>query len=291
MHIRTIHNARSRMMREKYKTRLATLVKQYHKGHYEVPAEEENESRYLCFFSDLAARAGMKSGTRLLLYCSSSAVAGFTLGVFLHSYSVVPLATTGFFLPMYFAYISLRERAVRFSEEYPVVLLATASNMKAGLTVYGALERSILLLPDESEIKKEVKIFLERISRGMPKEEAVRLFARYVALPELDLFRRAFGLVLSHGGKFSRTLERLAQVCRDRENLVRSAKVSTASMRMTANILLAVAPVLLVVMSLRTPDYWNVFFTNHIAFTLGCIGTLIIVASFLVLRSMSDFKA
>ncbi len=291
MKVAFLQDFRNKVQREKSKERLSTLIRQYGKNHYTPLLKDEKKSTPIYFFSEHAARAGIKSGTALLLQCGISAVLGALLGFFVHIGAVLPLSLLGFFIPVYFAHTAARERSLKFSEEYPVVLMATASNMKAGLTVYNALERAILLLPEESDVKKEVKIFLERISGGMPKDEAVRQFARYISLPELDLFRRAFILVLGHGGKFSRTLERLAQVCRDRENLIKSARVSTASMRMTAHILLGVAPVLVAVMSLRTPDYWNILFSNSVAFTLGCIGSFIILGSFFVLRYMSDFKA
>ncbi len=192
---------------------------------------------------------------------------------------------------IYFLSSSKRRKvANKFAEEFPSVLLATSSNIKAGLTVYSALERSIVLLPDDSVAKKEVKSFLLKINKGVAKDIAVKKFAEDIEIPELRLFRRAFLLVITNGGKFSRTLERLSQVCRERENLIKSARVSTASMRMTANILLAIAPLLIMVMSVRSKDYWKVLFNNSTAFYIGLSGTLIIFISYFILRRMSDFK-
>lgn len=69
----------------------------------------------------------------------------------------------------------LRARERVFIEEYPAVLLATASNLKAGLSVYSALERAIQLLDESSVIKLELKQLLEKVSMGIPKEDAVRV--------------------------------------------------------------------------------------------------------------------
>jgi Flp pilus assembly protein TadB len=170
------------------------------------------------------------------------------------------------------------------------VLLATASNLKAGLSVYSALERAIQLLDENSRIKAEIRSLLEQVSRGVPKEVAVSEFAEGIDLPELRLFKRAFILVLVHGGKFSRTLERLSEVCRDRDALVKSANVSTASMRMTANVLLAIAPLLMLVLSFRTKGFWTILFENSIASGLGIVGASIIIGAFFILRKLSDFK-
>jgi len=184
----------------------------------------------------------------------------------------------------------LKAREKVFIDEYPAVLLATASNLKAGLSVYSALERAIQLLDDTSVIKIELKLLLDKVSRGVPKEDAVRDFARDIRLPELRLFKRAFLLVLIHGGKFSRTLERLAEVSRDRDALIKSANVSTASMRMTANVLLCMAPLLLFMLSFRTKNFWNTMFENSTAFGLACTGVSIVFLSFYFLRKLSDFK-
>jgi Flp pilus assembly protein TadB len=282
---------RDAFLRRKNKHRLHSLLSQYGMSNYYPITSNQKSTVSLYFFTDLAERAGLSSGTKLVVQCIAGAISGLLTTFFFHSYFAIVLCTMGILLPLYFAHTASISRAVKFSEEYPTVLLATASNMKAGLTVYNALERSVLLLPEDSEVKHEVKIFLDRVSRGMPKDQAIMLFAKQIALPELVLFRRAFLLVLTHGGKFSRTLERLAQVCRDRENLIKSSKVSTASMRMTANILLCVAPLLVTALSLRTPDYWQVLFHNSLASTLGGTGVIVILGSFILLRYMSDFKA
>jgi len=177
-----------------------------------------------------------------------------------------------------------------FIEEYPSVLLATASNLKAGLSVYSALERAIQLLDDGSVTKAEIKQLLEKVSRGVPKEEAVRDFATDIRLPELRLFKRAFLLVLVHGGKFSRTLERLSEVSRDRDSLIKSAQVSTASMRMTGNVLLAMAPFLMIMLSLRTKNFWTTITENQVASSMASTGAIIVFMSFYILRKLSDFK-
>lgn len=196
---------------------------------------------------------------------------------------------------VFFIFVKYKQQEVRrvqkaFMAEYPAVMLATASNLKAGLSVYGALERATHLLDNESIVKKEVLDLLEKISRGISKEKAVSEFATRILLPEIRLFRRAFLLVLVHGGKFSRTLERLSEVCRDRDSLIKSSQVSTASMRMTANVLLLMAPVLLFMLSFRTKDFWGILLHHPTASKIAGVGLMIILGAFYILRRLSDFK-
>ncbi|HMO18329.1 MAG TPA: type II secretion system F family protein [Oligoflexia bacterium] len=271
---------RLRTLRDKYSSEVVVKEDLLTEDHFYVP-----------YFSLLAERAGYGSGgLRILFSCFILSLLGIGLSYLIHPALIIVILPLCFYLPIYFAEKASRMRSQLFSEEYPTLLLATASNMKAGLTVYAALDRAVWLLPPDSEVKAEVGRFLEQVGRGVPKEIAVRDFARTIVLPELELFRRAFELVLSHGGKFSRTLERLAEVCRERESLIKSSRVSTASMRMTANVLLGATPIIIGMLSLRNKDYWEILFTNRNASMLGVVGVVIIVSSYLVLRRMSDFK-
>ena len=205
------------------------------------------------------------------------------------------------FLPVVFfgycflIYLMLEKRVENrshlFSIDYPTVLMATASSVKAGLTPYAALERSVNLLPKDSLVRTEVAKLLQDIRRGHSRRQAIDGFGLTIRQPDLELFREAFLIVLEHGGRFAPTLERLALVCRDRSSLIRSAKVSTASMRMTANVLLIVTPLVVALVALRTKNFWDTFFNNPIANSLGSTGLIVILLSYGLLIKMSSFKA
>ncbi len=182
-------------------------------------------------------------------------------------------------------------RAQLFSADFPTILMATASSVKAGLSPYAALERSVNLLPKESVVKKEITDLLRRLRAGDVKKEAIDKFGQTVRLPDLELFREAFLVVMEHGGRFSPTLQRLATVCRDRSSLISSARVSTSSMRMTANILLFITPLVVGLVALRTENFWETILHSETANTLATIGVLIIGLSYAILIKMSSFKA
>lgn len=196
----------------------------------------------------------------------------------------------GLILPVQWVEGRVRKRAVEFAEDYPTMLLAAASSIKVGLTPYQALERATKLLSATSLVRLEVRALTEKLQRGVPREEAVREFAASIRQPDLELFRSAFLLVLENGGRFSPTLLRLAAVSNNRAQLIRSAAVSTASMRMTANILLVVAPILVLLLAARTENYWDTFFNHPVANVLASTGIVVIAGCYALLRSMSNFK-
>lgn len=216
-------------------------------------------------------------------------------GFFLLSLILTPvisaaIALAGGFLPFAFLQAKKRKKAILFAKDYPTVLMATASSIKAGLTPQLALERATELLPSTSMVKKEVDLMLDRIRSGCPKDVAVKRFAEELEEPEISLFRSALLLAERNGGKFAPTLERLAQVCQDRSNLVSEARVSSATMRMTGNFLLFICPVILLVISFRTENFWQIITENPTANLLASIGLVLIFGGYFCLRRMSDFR-
>jgi Flp pilus assembly protein TadB len=209
----------------------------------------------------------------------------FSLGALIILGSVVPFV----------AFVAGRKarataRTNEFLADYPATLMAMASSIKAGLTPLAGLERAVRLLDQKSELRFEVLFLLDSLRRGVGREIAISRFASKIDAPELELFRTAFLLVLENGGRFTPTLERLALVSRERCSLVQSAGVSTQSMRMTGNILITVAPLLVTIVSLGSSDYWKVLTENHAAEVLGITGAMAIVGGYMMLRAMSDFK-
>ncbi|MCC6932469.1 MAG: hypothetical protein IT292_04350 [Deltaproteobacteria bacterium] len=262
--------------------------------HTEVPNEviissnqsQEKFIRSLILQSGLNLPALAVISTALLLGFSGAYLAHFALSIY---FLPIVFGLCGM-IP--FAYLNklAEKRADEFLADYPSVLLATASSMKAGHTVHLAFERAVMLLPPASLARKEIEILLHKITVGVAKEIAISEFARSIRLPELDLFRSAFLLVSEHGGRFVPTLQRLSMVSRDRSILIGSAKVSTSSMRMTANFLLAVTPLLILMVSLRSADYWELILHHPTANLLASLGATIIIANYVLLRKLSAFK-
>ncbi len=222
-------------------------------------------------------------------FCSAFA-AGCLAVFFAPTVFVVPAALLGGMFPLSWLEARVTARAGKFSRDYPSVLLAAASSIKAGMTATAALERAVVLLPGDSLVRREVEQLLAALHRGERKESALQRFGRSIRQADLELFREAFALALENGGRFAPTLERLARVCRDREVLIRSAEVCTATMRMTANVLLAVSPLIVLMISVRTNGYWELFFQHPTANFIASLGIAVIICSYALLRRMSSFK-
>lgn len=230
------------------------------------------------------------SFTFVVLVALGGLLGGLVTHVLIHQY-LVPL---GVMLGMFFPINIVRSRQLtktsRFAEDFPVVLSAMASSLKVGFAPYQALERAVATLPDNSAVRISVTKLFQEIAVGIPRRVAISHFARDTALPDLQLFREALNTVMEHGGHFAPVLERLATVSRDRALMIHSARVTTALMRMTGNILALVAPVVMFIVSVRTEGYWLLLRTDPTASKMGAFGATMIVSGLIALREMGRFK-
>ena len=240
----------------------------------------------------LIADAGYTvAGELIILLCAAlSASLGILALYMTASYLAPAVMLGGFIAPIAYLQSRADKRALLFLNDYPSILLAVASYMKAGLNLYPAMEKASRLLPDTNMVVKEIKLLLEKISSGASKEQAILSFAEHIRLPELELFRQAMLLASENGGKFVPTLHRLAIISKDRANLIVSAKSGTATMKLTANVLLVMAPLLLLFMSARIENFWDIIVSNKIANALASIGTVLILFNYILLRKMSNFR-
>ena len=268
-----------------------------------INTPEVESSTAACYAAE--PRAESLSGLRLflfqsglsispLLFCAASvfcaAALAYISGRWLSLYFVPFYLGLGGCIPSIVVARFCRKRAEIFSADYPAVLLAAASSIKVGLTPYQALERATKLLPKDSLVSLEVRTFLDKMRAGYSRHRAIREFAESIRQPDLELFRSALLLVLENGGRFSPTLSRLAAVSNNRAQLIRSAGVSTASMRMTANIILFIAPVLTFLTAIRTEKYWDIFFHHPAANFMASAGIVLITVCYALLRHLSNFK-
>jgi Flp pilus assembly protein TadB len=240
----------------------------------------------------LLRQAGVPESRSLLVFlCGMSAVVTVITFHQILSLWLLPITVmAGGAAPFVWILRRAESRALDFAEDFPTVLQATASGLSAGNTALIAIERAVYLLPRGNLARDAVDKLISSLQSGESRESAISQFGVDIRLPELSLFRTAFRLSLENGGAFAPTLERLAQVLRDRLTLIRSARAVTAVMRMTANVLLIVAPFVLVMISLRTENFFETILYHPVANTLASVGFGLIVLNFLLLRRMSAFK-
>ena len=258
-----------------------------------VKNEKANGSpESLLYLEKVILFAGSKlRPSQLILICLLfSAIFGFLSSLIVPLWASAIVAAAGAYFPLGSLDRKAQSRAQEFAADFPTVLLATASSLSAGHTALISIERSVRLIPKTNPVRREISMLLDALRTGVSKEDAIKNFAPDIRLPELELFRSAFLLSLDSGGRFSPTLQRLAQVLKDRSILILSARTATAVMRMTSTVLILFTPLIVGMVAVRTPNFIELFTTHPVASQVGSGGLLLIAFNCWILRQMSDFR-
>jgi len=141
---------------------------------------------------------------------------------------VVSLCLTGALLAAVLPIQRLRERILRrrlaMSRELPFLLDMVTLCVEAGLTLHGALQQAALHGP-AGPLRDELHHTLADIRAGMPRQDALRLWARRCNLPGLHHFVAAIGQAGQSGMSLGAVLRAQADQRRN-ERFLRAEKLA-----------------------------------------------------------------
>lgn len=124
----------------------------------------------------------------------------------------------------------IQRRFKAFDGDYPQFLLSLAGLLKTGLNPVQALQSASESLEEESLVRTEVQIMLERMRLGVPEDKSIGSFGEDILHPEIELFVQALLLSRRVGGNLSDTLDRLSRQVRKRQ-FFRSSAVAAVGMQ------------------------------------------------------------
>lgn len=134
----------------------------------------------------------------------------------------------------------IRKRVERFDVDFPQFLLAVVSMLKTGLNPIQALEAAVDNLEDDSLVRQEVELMIERLRVGVPEDRSIGSFGEDIAQPEIELFVQALLLSRRVGGSLSETLDRLAKQVRRRGAFKLAASATVAQQRGAIVVIIAI---------------------------------------------------
>lgn len=125
-------------------------------------------------------------------------------------------------------------RIEAFESDYPTLLIALASSVRAGLDPLVALTSAATLFPPQSILRRELDRFARSIESGEEEESAVRSFGRSVEHPDVVLLQNAYLIARREGSSLGECLHRLARVTRQRQSFRRKMRAAVAMQRLSA---------------------------------------------------------
>lgn len=125
----------------------------------------------------------------------------------------------------------IEKRFLRFDTDFPQFLLSFVGMLKTGLNPTQALQAAASGLDEDSLVKHEVDLMLERLRMGVSEERSIGSFGEDIYHPEIELFVQALLLSRRVGGTLSDTLDRLARQVRRRQHFRQSATAAVGMQR------------------------------------------------------------
>jgi tight adherence protein B len=229
-------------------------------------------------------QAGMKMRpATLLLFCGITAIATDIIAAHFRLRFPIPLLlglTLGV-APVGFVAWKRNRRFRQFEEHFPEALDLLGRAVRAGHAFTTGLE---MISKELSEpIAGEFRTTFDEQNFGLPLRDALVNMTERVPLIDVRFFATALLIQKETGGNLAEILDELARVIRDRFRIYREVRVKTAQGRLTAMILIALPPFMMLTLAILNPQYLKPLFTDPWGpFALVTAGLLQVIGSMIL---------
>ncbi len=200
--------------------------------------------------------------------CLGTTVSGFLLGLLLTHLvlTALLLGALGAGVPMIALQARRDTRRRRFDLQLPDALLLLSSALRAGYSFPQAAQTVADELPPP--LASEFTWASGEIRLGVPVDIALGRILTRVPSPDLELVVTAILIQLPLGGNLAEVLDAIAETIRERVRVAGEVQTLTAEGRLSAGILIVLAPALAAVLTLRSPEYFQPLLQSPFGHTL-----------------------
>jgi tight adherence protein B len=229
------------------------------------------------------ARIPMRPGEYVLVSgCAGLAVAAVLFGVTgAWLFGVLGLAA-GPIGGTFYVRRRISKRRKAFEAALPDALTLIASSLSAGHTFL----RAIQMMCEEAEppMSEEFSRLVAETRLGDPLVEALARMAKRLEIRDLDWVVQAIRIQQTVGGRLADLLHTLSEFIRARDEVRRDVAVLTAEGRVSAWVLTAMAPLMLLAIQVMSPNYMAPMYKGWGIVVLGFTGALMAMGSFIIFR-------
>jgi tight adherence protein B len=240
-------------------------------------ASVSNVTRYL-------NQAGVKTKPgKIILIAGACVLAGYLVpATLLHNHLLaLPIAAAAGCIPFLVVAFMRRRRFKAFERLFPEALDLLSRAVRAGHAFTTGLEMIATELADP--VGGEFRATFEEQNFGLPFRDALFNLVERVPLLDVRFFVTAILIQKETGGNLAEILDTLSRVIRERFKIQREVRTRTAQGRLSAGILVALPPAMLMALSALNPQYVSLLFTDPYGpyalvtgFVLQVIGGIVI---------------
>lgn len=180
------------------------------------------------------------------------------------------------------------KRYKAFIKEFPTAIDIMVRSVQAGLTLNEGLHTIITEV--EPPISDEFQRVVDRMHLGESLGAAITVLQERLPLQEVHFFVSTVGIQQQTGGSLAGTLENLSAVIRDRKDMQERIKALSGEARISALILAALAPVVLIGFAIVNPSYLAPLISTSLGNMTLAGAALWMAFGFGIMRRMVNFK-
>lgn len=220
--------------------------------------------------------AGVSAGLSMLLFLAGFAISGAVLFLI------------GLIGPYWYVKRLQAARSARFGQQLPQALFLAASVLRAGGTLLQAVDAIALEMPDP--IGTEFKRIQQQMRLQVPAHEAMAEAQTRVGVREFAAVVVAARITAEVGGNLAHIFDQIARAILDAQNARRAVQAFTTEGRMSANLIAALPFIVMGLLSVLSPGYFEPFFETWPGrlILLGCLGTILL--GWTTIRRMVDIR-
>lgn len=237
--------------------------------------------------------AGVKTSLQswVLLCITVGVVVATLVGVASANFAAAILVgiAGGVFLPPIYLRSQVNARAAKFAQELPSLLQVLASSLRAGLSFRQALESAAI--NDKGEVGVQMRQALAEVQLGGELEEALFRVADRMKSLDLRWLVAALQIQREVGGSLSGILDNVANTIRTRAEIRREIQVLSAEGRLSANVLVAMPFVMMLILSFVRPGYMEFFFSSAAGIFLMAMFAVLMIVGWVWMKQLVKIEA
>jgi len=206
--------------------------------------------------NDYIVQGGMATKpARIILMMGILLFGGYYVAqTFLHNFfGSALIALLLAFAPLAYIMWARKRRLAKFEEHFPEALDLLGRAVRAGHAFTTGME---MIAKESAEpIGSEFRTTFEEQNFGLPLRDTLLNLSERVPLIDVRFFVTSLMIQKETGGNLAEILDGLSRVIRDRFRIHRDVETKTAQGKLTAAILIAIPPIMLLALTAVNPQY------------------------------------
>lgn len=194
----------------------------------------------------------------------------------------------GFGLPRFVLNFLIKRRQKKFVQHFADGMDIIVRGVRTGLPLGDCLK--IIAHESPDPLGEEFRRVVEAEGLGVPIEICLEQMYERIPISEVNFFATVLNIQKTTGGNLGESLSNLSTVLRSRKILTEKIKALSAEAKMSAIIIGALPIVVMLLVSIMSPDYMTELFSTERGQKNLMIGAVMMGMGIFIMRKMIDFK-